>query len=1131
MTKIIHHNLKFQEQRRTLYLNLADKDLYGRHRGVVLYGLDVRPASASSVRIRPGALHTPYGTKFFWDVVTADNAALNTLDLNALLIGGNSIFAAANYNLRPIFIAIIAEVQPTDPSRQPEIQAEAQMGASTIRFRARVVATSRATGHPTLNLTPVDPVGMTDLQTPDTDFDPVRTYDDYAGLPTRVLTGGTPANESLNRNEVLLGYVVLGTKLDGTPATVLNAGAEWAEGVTFIRATNAWEQMSDFLGHDVLLGRNVVRAFGPPVVASPSLRQIATTFQANGGGASFVPSTTPNYGLPPPTGLISPWAQTWPSYRPPSFMKDGEQLVWQFRRLDVILRQWMNRTGDQTLVSLIQDGAGADQEWQSPVHRILLKFSGLETNNLNAMEWADGTPSGTIINHLLKSGVAAHDLKGLGDVLGTGFGDTHAMAINALDIGLLHVFRDLLGFDGVSRPGIDRALLRAPAAIPGGTPALQHNDGPLGDQINGTTRIDLQPTLTGAAVQAYLVNEPLVSAVEKVAQRANNGGQNLLRNPQFQVGDLNAGTLGDLPYWTLSAGSWARSTLVAALGLQTVVFALPAAATVTQSLTENTNLPSLISAGTLISVCVALRVTAGDVAIRALGSSAAPAELFRAVSKTVDVAARYENVSFSFKVSTATALAQLSLNIVAGASGATVSVAGVWMGVGLPPENVTFNPDGHAFVGRDGGAASAMRDHLDLGGFLPRNMSLPVVGADGANKTYVDGEIATVVSYVDSEIVTVLEESAALIIPNYDLEGPGTSIAQGGLFYFTTLTISLAQNLARPVKVYCSGNMVVGAPITSSSPIEIEVRGNLTINAPISAPYISIRCLGQVNLNAALTTAVVLGEFNKDYKLLGLASRPALGSLWWCPVLIEAGTFVSNVAGAILGDDVFIDCAGGVTIVGEIRAKVTVRAAAGPGLPPSAEAYSWHDGYHLCRTSSGNRGGHGGTGGGVGRNGSAANQSIWYGTNKPLVLHTYDLARGGTGGTAGQGPGGRISIYSGGTIAATGANITASGTDVGGSGNSAGGGGTVRGVAAVGIVGGAWRAAGGFGSGSEEMGASGGVFLLSVGYPVAPLLDINYSSQATPGTALQTLSSFAAITGLHSRGIFSVFPPTLPLRY
>lgn len=748
MTKIIKHNLHYQEERRTLYLNLANKDDYGRHRGVVLYGLNVEPASATSVRIRPGAVATPFGTKFFFDATNPDDPTINTINLNTLQISGNSIFAAANNNLRPIYVAIIAEVSPVDPSRQPIVESEAQMGASTIRFRARVIATSRATGQSTMNLAPVDPVNMVDLQTPDSDYDPVRTYDEYGGLPTRILTGGTPANESQNRSEVILGYVILGTRADGTPATVLNSGSDWAEGVTFVRAGNAWEQISDFVGHDVLLGRNNVRTFGAPVAASPSLKQLATTFQANGGSASFIPATTPNFGTPTPTGLTNPWDQTWAAYRPPSFMKDGEQLTWQLRRLDYILRLWMDRTGDQTLVNLIQDGAGTDQQWQSPLHRILLRFTGTDTNNLNSMEWSDGTPSGTIVNHLLKSGVAAHDIKGLADVLGTVYGDTHAMALNALNIGILHLLRDVLGMDvSFGRVGIDRAVLRAPGAIARSNPAFDlAGDGPLGDQLVGTTRKELRPTLTGLTATAYLDNESLYPAIEMVARRASEGGQNLLRNRLFQAGDLNSGTTADLPFWSLSAGTWTRTTLVAALDLVKVQFTLPNNASVSQTLTENTNIPTLLSPGTIVSCSVSLKVTAGEVTINVVGRDGVAAEILRAASKVVDVNSRYENVSFSFKITTPTTVASLALVILAGAAGATVDVAGTWMGIGQAPENPAFDPSAHDFLSRDGGSLKQLRGPIYGGGFQAKNFADPTVAQDLVTKAYVDDALDNLVT-------------------------------------------------------------------------------------------------------------------------------------------------------------------------------------------------------------------------------------------------------------------------------------------------------------------------------------------------------------------------------------------------
>jgi hypothetical protein len=825
MTNVIKHALKYQEFRRTLFLNLMGKDDFGRHRGQVLYGMELSP-EGSKVRIRPGAFVTPYGTRFYWDVKDATDPSINTIDLSLLQLDGQGILDADNDFRRPIEVAIVARATPEEPARQPGIEAEGDMGANSIEFTAFVVAHSRATSHPTLNLLPMNPVEMDAEQTGlPTDYDYLKTWDVPSTNSTVALLAGNPAIESLGVNDVLLGYVIIGCNASGTPPRTLQSGGTWAPGVTCVAVRNAWQSLADFLGFDPLMGRVATDITGPidGSSASPAYECTPVKFQAgSGAGNGTTTYLSPKFGTPLVFSAEAPWIGDWKDYRPPSFLKDGEQLIWQMRRLDVFLRLWMDRTGDQTLVQLIQDGGHADTDWQTPLHKILIAFTGQAANNLNAMAWPDGTPapSGLIDNHVLKSGVAGHLDRGLA-VLANEYGDTHASAIAALDWVVWHLLKDVMGFGLGARAGIDRAFLRTTGAwTRSAIAALTHVDAPHAGK----------PILVTGATTAYLDTEPVMEAVSAAARRADTGGVNLLRNPGFQMGDGNDQAAGEIPFWTRdSASAWSRTDLIATLQVKQLSVTLDDGNFRLFQRIDDANLAAILQAGELFSVSAAIRVTSGSIELAVQGQTAGgAATVFEAKSQPLAVTAGILTHTFSFKPTSVTGVERLNVIIRASnGSAASVLLAGVWAGPGVAPENPALPSIFHDFLSRQGGAVAAMRGDMDMGSHKLTKLANGVAADDGVPK----GQTESIAS-------SAAAAAAGLCLA---LNGTETSVPRGTL----TGPVSLAQASADVADADQTTNPATVVHPTihsvprSGAPDHVVNRAELNEKAPLASPAFS----------------------------------------------------------------------------------------------------------------------------------------------------------------------------------------------------------------------------------------------------------------------------------------------------
>jgi hypothetical protein len=462
MADTVKHTIKYKEQRRALFLNAHAKDAFGRHRGHVLYGMQAKPAGLNTIRLQPGAFYTPLGTRVYWDVT---DVTASTLDLTAAANLSLSTWGAA---ARPFAVGIIARVNVTNAKVPFSLESSLEAGPTTVSFTTRRIALSKVSGQPTMSLEPHDPIELDDALSK-VSYPYVKTFDEPSTAATLNASGVSGTNvesDSLQFGEVLLGYIVVsGTPTSATIPTSYctpdGANFTWAPGILYVPLHNPHEAVAEILGVDPLLGRLADWCVRNDTVADRALSQAAVS-DTVGGSGSKADVRGLKYGTTLPIAGTDPWASGWNSYRWPSFLRDGDQILWSLRRMDYVLRLWMDRTGDQSLVSVTQDrgivGGNSLSEKQATLAELLQKLDGGTTGstNLNQMDWGSGTTTTTTDGHVLLDGPATHT--------GVGGGDSHVTAIKMLDQVVSHVLVDLLG------TGYTKAQLRAATALVGLAP-------------------------------------------------------------------------------------------------------------------------------------------------------------------------------------------------------------------------------------------------------------------------------------------------------------------------------------------------------------------------------------------------------------------------------------------------------------------------------------------------------------------------------------------------------------------------------------------------------------------------------------------------------------------------------------
>jgi hypothetical protein len=747
MVEVIKHTYKYGEFRTTELLNLHTKDEIGRHRGHVLYGMRVLPSgpgNPTQITIRPGAIYTPYGTRFYWDVISPTTPGLNTIDLATIQYNGNPVLSVANQPNYPLVVAVFMYFV-NNAGNSVAIEDEAEFGTATAKFSARVVTRNQLGNHPDLYLAPVDPVGMSIPQSTSLfagDF--IDTTDASTSVPP---IGSTNEQGALQTTEILLGYMLIGyDNIDAVfPTTVYDAtgaNAPWANGIVWVQARNHMEAIEDWLGQDVLLGRTgPFDIIGAPHIGGTATSQVPTDYHVGTSGASALAPLmrSPQYGTPAPNGSAPFWETPWSPYRLPSFFEDGENLLWNLRRLDYFLRLWMDRTGDQQLINDIQDGAltGA---LMAPLELILPLYDGgtSSSTNKNAIHWPDFGASFPTTNFAAISGLISHAISDYGSVA-LPYGDNHRTAIEAIDAAVWVILTRLLG------TSIPQSVLRNVGVS---TPYTAGGAGTVNDFPQDQR--GLTPSVSGAFVDPFLgtTSNILAMALEALKRSVVGHSGNWLANGQFLAGDITTGAFpfssANLPpWWSIGGGSsgstnWTRTEVGSAPPVVAdVVINLEAGAYLYQTgyIGTGIELQALLSTGLLSASATLQNTGASNLQLTLiLYSDNLTTPVATMVSGAIAPSAVPQAVQMSARISGSPTIKSWALIIqptVSAVAAFTIQAAAI--NVGVPDPAPSLGADFFNFVSRDGGVASAMREPLNMGSQKINSLAAGSAPTDGVN--------------------------------------------------------------------------------------------------------------------------------------------------------------------------------------------------------------------------------------------------------------------------------------------------------------------------------------------------------------------------------------------------------------
>lgn len=455
----------------------------------------------------------------------------------------------------------------------------------------------------------------------------------------------------------------------------------------------------------------------------------------------------------------------------------------------------------------------------------------------------------------------------------------------------------------------------------------------------------------------------------------------------------------------------------------------------------------------------------------------------------------------------------------------------------------------------------------------PASVTVPTLS--GIPKPAVDDHVANK-RYVDERVASVLD-SDPTILPAFNLDGDGlggaglANINAGGDFYFEDLIIAAAQTPTLPTRVFVEGSLTIQntGSISAGGPVEIICTGDVTIQGAVSATHLIIRCGGILTVAAAITTEVggtywyrysekVPARFGGPVDTVGdpiptyTNGRPSKAEQWRAVLLQSSGPI--TISANITSDDVFIHGGNNVTVSSTVRGRWWMRAASASDVyqaeyPAGSSTYrviGWRDTvrHYLPVTHNGSGsgidlpGGTGGTGGGNGGTsgpGTPAGASVWTAAQRPYLFPTYELARGGPGGSynpSGETSkgGGRISVYAEGAMVLTGASFNVSGGDGWDTNHDTGGGGAgscrlvSKGLMTDGNItadGGESGAPAGFAGG----GGGGLAAMVASSYAGTQSRSVDGGDVAA-GDGLSIIATLTAaqIEALNARGLFGVFP-------
>lgn len=546
----IKNVLSYGEQRRTLYLNAHNKDDYGRHRAHVLYGLDLS-GTGSIVTINPGAVYTSQGQRLFLEVTD------RSIDIGP---AGVDAFNPVYRDQYPICVMLYLRYE-FQVARVAQAVDNATSGPTAAVLGARIVPYDRETCAPAYSLRPRDPVNLDEYQP--VGYPHVKNWDKPSvAAPAIILEDGEPPTAvnpetiSVQFGEVPLGYVLIGVD----PATGSYPNGMQDPGVSIVTYKNVFEQVSELIGQDVMLPVQRVRVVSALVqtILGSALHQ---GYSDNVVGGHTAPQLlNPHYGTPQPGPSGTREDSEFQFYRQPNFFRDGDPILESLRRADVVMRQWMNRTGSQKLVGLTKDGDGNFIPPYATLDELLAKLDGGLTpatpttpGNAQSIDYPTNAVGADPANHVLKSGLVAHVEHGVLDKVtnpaNAAEGDSHETALAALDIALWVTLNQVLGVS------IPRTQLRD-ASGASFTP-VDRDERPEG--LPNLAR----PT-SSTATLPYLTTQAFSAVISELLKRSLSGpGVNLLSNPNMWLESrANGDNTNEPPHWSLfgvAGGTWARS--------------------------------------------------------------------------------------------------------------------------------------------------------------------------------------------------------------------------------------------------------------------------------------------------------------------------------------------------------------------------------------------------------------------------------------------------------------------------------------------------------------------------------------------------------------------------------------------
>lgn len=744
MTDFIRNVLKYGEQRRTLYLNAHNKDDYGRHRGHVLYGMTMSAASGTAIAIAPGAVYTSQGLRIFFEVTDG------LVDLGP---AGLDVFNPSLQSQYPVCAMVFLRYEFEVAQVAQAVEATTAINLTSATLQARLVPYDRHTCAPAYHLRPRHPITLDPDDLPPSSYPSLQNWNDPSiDTPTTV----NPQEASVQFGEVPIGYVLIGVD----PATGNFPTSLAQPGVSIVSYKNVFEAIGDIIGQDPLLPIQPKKVVAGLVqaVTGQALRQ---GYSANVVGSGNSPNLqNPHYGTPEPGTSATRADSEFDTYRLPNFLKDGESILEALRRMDVVLRQWMNRTGSQDLVSIFQDGGGLLPA-MATLDEILAKADGglNAASNVNAAAYPTGASGADPIGHVLKDGLIPHVESSLTAKLSTTEGDSHKSALTALDIAIWVIITKLLG------ESVPRSELRD-ATGASFTPT-SYDERPEGRPDQAA------PTFSGAASSPYLTTQALRAAIAEAANRTlATPGINWLANANFVVAPTASGTHAALPaYWAINGtGSWNRTNALASRDANVMTVTLDPTSYFDQSIVgasaDNFIGQALRSASYLSASATVKNTGANPIVVEVIGYSdlAGTLAVFSMTSEAIaGSATEYRNVTLTSTLTTSVTVNHVRFRIRASNTAQTVTfaVTGAALNAGTPISNPSA---GHYsdFVSRDGGPLAQLRDHLYFGGKNAKNLADGVDPQDAVTMTQHNAEVAARTAADTSEANTRAAADAAL---------------------------------------------------------------------------------------------------------------------------------------------------------------------------------------------------------------------------------------------------------------------------------------------------------------------------------------------------------------------------------